>query len=75
MAAVRWIGNVTDETGEAIFMIEGVEYKLELDSFAECRTIETMLDATFKQGKQFAAQAMRGHIERAMKTAEQQHAL
>lgn len=75
MAAARWIGNTEDETGEAIFMIEGVEYKLTLDSFAKFRTIETMLEATFKQGKQFAAQAIRGHLDRAMKQAELQHAL
>lgn len=56
-------------------MIEGVEYKLELDSFEEFRTIEKMLEITFKQGKSFAAQAIRSHLDRAMREAEAQHAL
>lgn len=75
MVAARWICNTEDETGEATFMIEGVEYRLALDSFAKFRTIETMLEVTFKQGKQFAAQAIRSHLDYAMRQEELQHAL
>jgi len=71
----RWKGNTENTNGEASFMIEGVEYKLELDSFEEFRTIEKMLEITFKQGKSFAAQAIRSHLDRAMREAEAQHAL
>lgn len=71
----RWKGNTEDTTGEATFVIEGVEYKLVLDSFEKFRTIEKMLDVTFKQGKHFAAQTIRSHLDRAMRDAEAQHAL
>lgn len=71
----RWKGNTEDTTGEAIFMIEGVEYKMDLDSFETFRAIEKMLEVTFKQGKHFAAQAIRGHLDMAMRDAEAQHAL
>ena len=75
MAAVQWTGKAEDRSGTAVFMIEGVEYRIDLDDFSKFQMIEKMLDAKFKQGKQFAAQAIRGHLDRAMKEAEQQHAL
>ena len=71
----RWKGNTENTNGEASFIIEGVEYKLELDSFEEFRTIEKMLEITFEQGKSFAAQAIRSRLDRAMREAEAQHAL
>ena len=64
-----------DETGTATFMIDGVKYVLRLDSFLAFQDVSKMLDATFKQGKVFAARAMRSHIEKSLDIAEKQHDL
>ena len=63
------------ESGDAKFKIEGVEYRMRLESFDDFVKIGNMLDATFKQGKVFAAQAIRGHLERSIEDATREHGL
>ena len=64
-----------DETGTATFTVEGVQYRIDLDSFSQFQKVSAMIDAAFKQGKVFAAQAMRSHIERSLEVAEREHGL
>jgi hypothetical protein len=73
----EWIASTDPaiESGEAVYKVEGVEYRLRLDSFNDFLKIVKMLDATFQQGKVFAAQAMRNHVERALNSAEHAHGL
>lgn len=73
----EWKGSTDpdDLSGVATFKIEGVEYSLRLDCFTSYQTLCTMLDSAFDQGKSFAAQAIRGHVCRAMDQAEIMHAL
>lgn len=73
----EWKGSVDpdDTAGVAVFKIEGLEFSLRLEAFADCLMLDTMLDLAFAQGKDFAATIMRGRIERAMDDAEQAHAL
>lgn len=63
------------ESGTATFRVEGVEYTLHLENFEAFQNISAMLEASFKQGKVFAANAMRGHIERSLGDAVRQHDL
>lgn len=62
-------------SGTATFMVEGVQYTLHLESFQAFLDVSVMLDASFKQGKAFAAKAMSTHIQRALEDAERQHDL
>ena len=63
------------ESGTAIFKVEGVEYTLRLDNFEAFQAISDMLDGAFKSGKEFAAMAMRSHVERSLDDAERAHGL
>jgi hypothetical protein len=63
------------ESGEAVYKIDGVEYRMRLDSFNDYLKVSRMLDATFRQGKSFAADAVRGHIELALDDADRAHSL
>lgn len=65
----------SDETGTATFTVDGKKYTLRLESFADFGAVSKMLDAVFQQGKVFAAQAVRSHVERSLENAERQHAL
>lgn len=63
------------ESGTATFTVDGLKYTLRLECFEDFMAIGNMLDATFKQGKSFAAVAMRGHIERSLEEAARIHDL
>jgi ATP-dependent protease HslVU (ClpYQ) peptidase subunit len=63
------------QSGEAVYMVEGCKYHLRLDSFGDFIKIGNMLDAAFKSGKVFAAQAVRSHMQRALDDAEIKHEL
>lgn len=73
----EWKGSAdpADLSGVATFSIDGVDYVLRLDSFKVFQLIGDMLDISFNQGKRFAAQAMRSHINHAMDRATEDHAL
>lgn len=71
----EWKGNVDAVDGTAVFKIDGVEYSLHLDSFTNYQIVAGMLDAVFNQGKQFAEQAIRSHVSRALDDAKRLHAL
>ena len=73
----EWHGSTDkdDETGEAVFMVEGLEYRLRLANFKDFQNVAEMMEAAFQQGKSFAAKAIRGHLNRAMEAAEREHAL
>lgn len=70
----EWLASA-DESGTANYKVEGVEYRLGLESFEDFLKISSMLDAAFKQGKSFAAKAICSHVERALDDAERQHDL
>ena len=67
--------NHDDKSGEAVYTVDGKEYRMRLQRFEDFQAVSEMLGAAFKQGKHFAAVAMRGHVERALETADQSHAL
>lgn len=73
----EWTGSAdpADPSGVAKFKIEGVDYSLRLDCFTIYQMLSGMLDVAFGQGKRFAAQAIRSHINTAMDAAERNHAL
>jgi Icc-related predicted phosphoesterase len=71
----KWEGNVDAVDGTAIFQIDGVEYSLHLDSFSDYQIVVGMLAAAFNQGRQFAEQAIRSHVSRALDDAKRLHAL
>lgn len=73
----EWTGSTdpADASGVAKFRMDGVDYSLRLDSFTSYQMLDGMLDVAFKQGKRFAAQAIRSHINTAMDAAERSHAL
>lgn len=73
----EWHGSTeqADKTGEAVFKVEGQEYRMRLESFTDFQTVEEMLDAAFQSGKHFAAVAMRSHVVAALDKAERDHAL
>ena len=63
------------ESGDAVYTVEGCKYHLRLDSFNDFIKVGNMLDAAFKQGKVFAAQAINSHVERALDDACEEHGL
>jgi hypothetical protein len=65
----------SDERGTATFVVEGIKYTFRLESFKAYGSVAAMLEAVFKQGKVFAAGAMRGHIQRSLDEAEREHDL
>lgn len=71
----EWKGNVDTVDGTAIFKVNGVEYSLHLDSFANYQIVAKMLDAVFNQGKQFAEQAIRSRVFHALDEAKRLHIL
>jgi hypothetical protein len=73
----EWKGNATpaDKSGSASFTVEGETFCLQLESFTDYQDVSRMLELAFRQGKSFAAKAMRSHVERAMRQAEIDHAL
>lgn len=71
----EWNGSVDAVDGTAIFKIDGVEYRLHLDSFSDYQAVVGMLAAAFINGKQFAEQAVRAHVSRALDDAKLLHAL
>ena len=73
----EWNGSTEpdDESGVATFIIEGTKYRLHLETFVAFQNVSIMLDAAFKQGKVFAAQAMRSHVENSLDKAERDHGL
>lgn len=64
-----------DESGTATFTVEGIKYTFDLANFEAFRSVSTMLDSVFLQGKVFAAAAMRGHVEQSLDKAERDHGL
>ena len=70
-----WEGEVNRPEGTATFVVEGETYTLRLHCFADNRAIAKMLDAAFASGQQFAEQAIRSHVERALDDAKRSHAL
>lgn len=64
-----------EEKGDATFMVEGFKYTMRLQSFEDFCAVSKMLDAAFDQGKSFAAQAIRSHVERSLQDAVRDHAL
>ena len=64
-----------DESGTATFMVDGTKYKLRLENFVAFQNVSIMLEKSFKQGKVWAAQVMRSHIERSLDNAERTHDL
>ena len=71
----EWIGNAENANGIAKFKIEGLDFSIRLQCFADYLMLSNMLDLVFSQGKGFAEQAIRSHIIRAMDNAKNQHAL
>ena len=72
-----WTGSteLSDESGTAEFKIEGIEFYLQLKCFTDYQEVSQMLDLAFDQGKRFAANALRSHINRALDDATTAHAL
>lgn len=73
----EWLASTdpNEERGTATFMVDGQRYVLGLDNFAAFQSVSKMLDVVFQQGKEFAAQAVRGHVEKALDKAEREHGL
>jgi hypothetical protein len=73
----RWEGSTdpADKSGTAHFVVDGLKYSPKLPEFSDCAIIDDLLDAAFKQGKQFAADAMSGHVLRAIDRARDEHGL
>lgn len=63
------------ESGEASYTVEGCKYHLHLDSFKDFVKVSNMLDAAFNQGKAFAAAAIRSQVERSLDDAVREHGL
>ena len=72
-----WLASTdpTIESGEAMYTVDGEEYRMRLESFDDFMKISRMLDVTFKQGKAFASKAIRSHIERSLDDATIHHDL
>lgn len=71
----EWKGSTDASDGTAVFKIDGIEYTLHLNSFSDYQIVSRMLDAALVQGKQFAEQAIRSHVSRALEDAKRLHAL
>jgi hypothetical protein len=73
----EWMASTdpTVESGIATFMVEGTKYTLRLESFDDFLKVGKMLDETFQQGKTFAADAIRGRLDRALDDAKVFHGL
>ena len=73
----EWIASTdpADERGTATFMVDGIKYTLRLENFVAFQNVSVMLETTFRQGKVWAAQAMRSHVERSLDNAELYHDL
>ncbi len=71
----EWKGSVESASGVANFKIEGLDFAVRLECFADYQMVSNMLDLAFTQGKKFAANAMRSHVTRAMDQAVSDHAL
>lgn len=73
----EWMASTdpSDESGIATFKVEGITYILGLENFAAFQSVSKMLEDTFQQGKSFAAQAMRSHVEHSLDKAERDHGL
>lgn len=63
------------ESGEAVYKVDGIEYRMRLETFDDFLKVGKMLDATFRQGKSFAADVIRDRIDRAMDDAKLFHDL
>ena len=75
--AREWNGSTEpdDTAGEAVFHVEGIEYRIRLNNFKAFLEISEMLDKAFQSGKRFAAAALRSHIVSAIDRAESDHPL
>lgn len=73
----RWEGSTDpqDESGTAHFVVDGVRYSPKLPKFEDCNVIEGLLEAAFRQGKKFAADALSSHVYSAIDRARESHAL
>lgn len=71
----EWKGSVEASSGTASFKIDGLDFAVRLDSFADYQMLNKMLDLAFDQGKRFAGTAVRSHIMAAMAEAERAHGL
>lgn len=49
---MEWKGNADEETGTAIFMVEGIRYVFGLSHFADSLEIGKMLAVAFESGKE-----------------------
>ena len=73
----RWEGSTDpeNESGIGHFVVDGVRYSPRLPKFEDCKVIDDLLEAAFKQGKKFAADAMSSHIYQAIDRAREGHEL
>jgi len=73
----EWNGSTEpdDTAGEAVFHVEGIEYRMRLGDFKAFLDISEMLDKAFESGKHFAVIALRSHIVSAIDRAEVDHSL
>jgi len=62
----EWIGNIENENGIAKFKIEGMDFSIRLQCFADYHMLSNALDLVFSQGKDIAKQAIRSCVIRAM---------
>ena len=69
MYPCKWIGSVdpSDLTGTAIFTVDGEEFALALESFAQFRAVDRMLDLANRQGKAFASRDLDYVVRRALR--------
>ncbi len=73
----RWEGSTdpADKSGTAHFVVDGVKYSPRLPTFEDCSVVDDLLEAAFKQGKKFAADAMSSNIYKAIDLARDGHGL
>jgi len=64
-----------DKSGLASFTVNNTKYIFKLESFEDFQIADKLLEEVFQQGKQFAAQAMRSHVENSLDRAESDHSL
>ena len=71
----EWRGKTdpTDKSGDADYMVEGELFTIPLPTFQHARRLDDLLWTTFRQGKSFAFDAIKSHLDRAMINADIAH--
>lgn len=64
-----------DKSGEAEYMVEGEIFIIPLPSFSHAQRLDDLLYTAFRQGKDFAFNAVKSDIVRALEKAEVEHSL